>query len=331
MSLLALAVAVPASARGPVHSLSAPYPTLGSIERLDPALDAVLAPDAKIEQLADGFHWAEGPVWLPREKSLVFSDVPENTAYRWSAGKGITVFLQPSGWTGDAAQAREGSNGLALDGQGRLVLAQHGDRRIGRLTPGSPGFATLADRYDGKRFNSPNDLCFDRAGRIYFTDPPYGLPKGVEPELGFQGVYRLDTDGRVTLITKELERPNGIALSPDERTLYVANSHPPRAIILAIPLSADGQPGTSRVFFDATPLMAKDRPGLPDGMKVDRAGNLWATGPGGVLVISPQGKHLGTLLTGRSTANCAFGEDGSTLFLTADSMLLRVKTKAAGL
>lgn len=313
-----------------VQSFSPPYASIGSIERLDPALDRLIPPDARIEKLADGFHWSEGPVWLRREKALLFSDVPENTIYRWSAEKGITVFLKPSGWTGDPAQTREGSNGLTLDAEDRLVLAQHGDRRVARLAPGSDGFSTLVERYDGKRFNSPNDLCFDRAGRIYFTDPPYGLPKGVEPELGFCGVYRLDTNGTVTLITRELERPNGVALSPDQRTLYVANSHPPRPIIWVIPLSEDGTPGKGRVFFDASSLMKKDRPGIPDGMKIDTEGNLWATGPGGVLVISPEGKHLGTLLTGRSTANCAFGEDGSTLFLTADSMLLRLKTRVQG-
>ena len=314
-----------------VTSFQSPFETVGSIERRDPALDKLIGIDAKLEKLAQGFDWSEGPVWLPEEGALLFSDVPENTVYRWSEGKGVTVFLKPSGFTGEKYEGREpGSNGLTLDRQGRVVLAQHGDRRIARLGKDGKSFETVADRFDGKRFNSPNDLCFDRAGRVFFTDPPYGLPKNAKSETEFSGVYRVDTDGKVTLVTKELERPNGIALSPDQRTLYIANSHGPRPIIFAVELDQNGNPGAGRTFFDTKDLMAKDRPGVPDGLRVDTKGNLWATGPGGVLVISPEGKHLGTLLTGQATANCAFGEDGSTLFITADSLLLRVRTKAKG-
>lgn len=190
----------------------------------------------------------------------------------------------------------------------------------------------MADRYDNKRFNSPNDAVFSRAGDLYFTDPPYGLERKMSDplkELKFQGVYRLSGDGKVTLLTKEMSRPNGIALSPDEKTLYVANSDGKRAVWMAFELAEDGGIASSRVFFDATKWMGK-RPGAPDGLKVDRHGNLWATGPGGVLIFSPQGKHLGTIVTTQRTANCAFGDDGSTLYMTADMYLLRIKLKTRG-
>jgi gluconolactonase len=333
--LLCLTLAVPGlfAAKTAPTSLSAPYPTLGSIERLDPALDAVLAPDATIEKLAEGFTWAEGPVWVAEKGALLFSDVPENRVYRWKDGEGISVFLEPSGFTGEKYEGRErGSNGLTLDRAGRLTLCQHGDRRVARLAPDGKSFIPLADHWEGKRFNSPNDLCFDRAGNLYFTDPPYGLGPHTPQETDFCGVYRLGVDGKLTLLSRELERPNGIALSADEHTLYVSNSHGPRPIIMAFPLLADGTAGAGRVFWDGTALIARTkRTGAPDGLKVDTHGNLWATGPGGVLILSPEGKHLGTVLTGRATANCAFGgADGHTLYLTADRTLLRIKTKATG-
>lgn len=319
------------SAADPIHSLPAPYPEFGSIERLDPALDTLLAPDARMEKLAEGFTWSEGPVWVPEEQHLLFSDVPENIVYRWREGDGVSVFLTPSGFTGGEYDGRErGSNGLTLDAQGRLVLAQHGDRRVARLNPDGRSFTTVADRHEGRRFNSPNDLVYDRAGNLYFTDPPYGLGPSSVREIDVHGVYRVSRDGAVTLVTDALERPNGIALSPDERTLYVANSHPPRPIIMAFPLDRDGRAGPGRILFDAAPLAAAGGRGLPDGLKVDQQGNLWATGPGGVLILSPEGRHLGTLRTGQATANCAFGNDGSVLYITADSILGRVATRARG-
>lgn len=324
----ALLTAAPLLVAEPIKSFKPPYDEVGSIERLDPVLDSLIPPGAKLEKLAEGFNWSEGPVWLAAEQALVFSDVPENTAYRWTEHGGVTVFLKPSGFTGDTYVGREpGSNGLALDPQGRLALAQHGDRRIARYDAQTKTFVTVADRFEGKRFNSPNDLCFDRSGNVFFTDPPYGMQTNTDSEIGFNGVYRATPDGKVTLITRELERPNGIALSPDERTLYVANSHGPRPILLAIELNAQGEPGRGRVFFDTKPLMQQKRRGVPDGMRVDAAGNVWATGPGGVLVLSPAGKHLGTILTGQATANCTFNHDGSVLYITADAQLLRLKLK----
>jgi gluconolactonase len=316
---------------------AAVFPTHGSIERLDPALDALLAPDAHLEKLADGFNWSEGPTWLPSEKAVVFSDVPENQVYRWSERDGLSVFLQPSGYTGELIKFREqGSNGLTTDRQGHLVLCQHGDRQIATLVKrnGVLGtFRPLVSHFGPRRLNSPNDLVFSRQGALYFTDPPYGL-EGVNQsplkELMFNGVYLRRPSGEVVLLTRELTFPNGIALSPDEKTLYVNVSDPARPVVMAYDVQADGTIAHGRVFFDTAALAARGRKGLPDGLKVDAQGNLWATGPGGVLILSPSGKHLGTLMTGEATGNCAWGDDGSTLYITADMYLLRVRTLTRG-
>jgi gluconolactonase len=320
-------------------SHTAPYPTVGSVERLDPALDALIAPDAKLEKLAEGFDWAEGPVWVKARGVLLFSDVPRNVVYRWHPRAGVSIFLQPSGYTGTRTDLREpGSNGLALGKKGELVLCQHGDRRLAKRTSWSPKaeIVALADRFEGKRFNSPNDVVLHPSGDLFFTDPPYGLGKQMddpEKELPFQGVFRLDAKGQVNLVHKDLERPNGVALSPDGRVLYVANSFGKRPIIMAFDLDTERSVTGSRVFFDGTTLAPnKERKGGFDGLVVDRAGNIFTTGPGGVLILTPQGKHLGTILTGVATANCEFGgADGRTLFLTADSYLGRIVTKTRAL
>jgi len=304
---------------------------LGTVERLDPALDQLLAGNATIEKLAEGFDWSEGPVWMP-DGQLLFSDVPLNTIFKWEEKKGVAIFLQPSGYTGSAPRGGEpGSNGLTRDKQGRLIVCQHGDRRVARWENGK--FVTVADRYEGKRFNSPNDVVVKSNGDLYFTDPPYGLVKNMNDpakEIPFQGVYRVSAQGnKVTLLTSEVTRPNGLAFSPDEKILYVASSDPKKAIWMSYPVKADGTLDAGRVFFDATGMQAGKK-GLPDGLRVDERGNLWATGPGGVLIISPQGKHLGTLATGEATANCGWGDDGSTLYITADMYLCRVRTKTKG-
>jgi gluconolactonase len=306
-------------------------PTVGSIERLDPRFDQLVPRDATIEVLAMGFDWSEGPVWMPasgdRESCLLFSDVPRNRIHRWRPGKGVDVFLEPSGFSGTGGYDSEpGSNGLTLDREGRLVICEHGDRRVSRLEQGG-GRKTLADSFAGKRLNSPNDVVVHSSGAIYFTDPPYGLPKqwnDPRRELDCCGVYRIGTGGDVSLLCRTMTRPNGIALSPDEKTLYVAQSDPSEPIVRAFAVQDDGTLDEGRIFFDAAPL-AKNRRGLPDGLKVDVRGNLFATGPGGVLVIAPDGTHLGTLLTGQATANCALGDDGASLFITADSLLCRVR------
>ena len=336
LPLVVLSLVVPAlltAAPAPITSATAPYAAVGSVERLDPALDALLAPDAAMEKLAEGFNWSEGPIWVAAQSHLLFSDVPEDRVYRWKEGEGVSVFLEPSGFTGAVYNGRErGSNGLTLDRQGRLVLCQHGDRRVARLAADGKNFETVVDRFEGRRFSSPNDLCFARAGNLFFTDPPYGLPADTKQETAFNGVYRLGLDGKLTVIARDMDRPNGVALSPDERTLYVGSTHDPKPVIMAYSLDAGGAVTGSRVFFDGTDLIARTkRHGGFDGLKVDTRGNVWSTGPGGVLVISPDGRHLGTLLTGRATANCTFGDaDGKTLYITANNLLLRIKTKVAG-
>ena len=317
------------------QGVSAQAKTLGTIQRLDPRFDELVAKDAVIEMLAEKkFKWSEGPVWSKEHNAVLFSDIPRNKIWCWCEAKGLETFLEGSGYSGkaDFTGKEPGSNGLAIDARGRLILCQHGDRRVAAYDPKAKRFEVLADRYMGKRFNSPNDLIIMKNGDILFTDPPYGLPKGAEDparELDFQGVYRLH-DGAVTLLTKEMTRPNGLALSPDEKTLYVANSDPLRAYWLAFPVNADGTLGKSRVFFDTTKDVMKLKPGVPDGMKVDTRGNVWGTGPGGVWVITPAGEHLGTLATGVPTANCNWGDDGSTLYITANDNLVRVKTKVKG-
>jgi gluconolactonase len=307
-------------------------PVVGHLEPLDPAFSALVPAGARIEKLAEGFAWSEGPVWRRSGGYLLFSDIPKNTVYRWKEGEGISVFLRPAGYSGPTPPGRElGSNALTLDVRDRLVMADHGNRRIARVDESNFTKTTLTERYDGKRLNSPNDLVYRSNGDLYFTDPPYGLDgnnKSPAKELPFNGVYRLTPAGELTLLTKELTFPNGIAFSPDERTLYVAVSDPEHPVWMAYDVAADGTLARGRVFFDATPLVRKGLKGLPDGMKVDRQGNLFATGPGGVLVFTPEGKHLGTIVTGQTTANCAFGDDGSTLYMTADMQLLRIKLAA---
>ena len=307
--------------------------SFGSIEVFDPKLNTLIAPGTCIEKLASGFEFSEGPVWIKRSGHLLFSDVPADTVYRWSEKEGISIFLKPSGYSGRASRGGEpGSNGLAADSEDRLVLCEHGDRRIGRIEKNGK-HATVADRFSGKRFNSPNDLAFKSNGDLYFTDPPYGLEKSLDDpkkELGFQGVYRVKPDGEVTLLTDQIKWPNGIAFSPDEKTLYVGNSDPKHSVWMAYNVKSDGTIANGRVFFDATSLVGDANKGVPDGMKVDARGNVWATGPGGVLVFSPDGKHLGTIRTGEETGNCAWGEDGSTLYIMAAKYIGRVRTKVKG-
>jgi gluconolactonase len=309
--------------------------TIGQIVRLDPALDLLLDQAAPIEVLAEGFKWSEGPVWIKEGGYLLFSDVPQNIIFRWKQGEGLSEFLKPSGYTGHGHYSNEpGSNGLTMSRDGRLIAAEHGDRRVSIMPLNGGGKRTLADNHDGKRFNSPNDVVQKSNGDIYFTDPPYGLPKQADDpsrETPVFGVYRIDTMGKTTLLIDHLSRPNGLAFSPDEKTLYVAQSDPEKAVIFAFPVLADGTTGKGRIFFDANPLSKSGLSGLPDGLRVDVAGNLFATGPGGVLVISPQGKLLGRIDTTQSNANCAWGDDGSVLYITAHQYLCRVRTRTRGL
>lgn len=305
--------------------------TIGSIERLEPQLDGLIAADAKIEVLAKGFTWTEGPVWVGgNDGHLLFSDIPRNSIFKWQQDGTISLFMSPSGYTGVTYYGLEpGSNGLLLDQQGRLIMCEHGDRRLSVLTQNG-GKRTLVDNYQGKRLNSPNDAVLKSNGDIYFTDPPYGLPQSADDpsrELDFCGVFRLSNDGTVTLLSKAIERPNGIGLSPDESTLYVAQSDPQNANWTAFAVKADGTLETGKELLNVTERVGKE-PGLPDGMAVDQQGNIWGSGPGGIFVISPAGQVLGRVVTGERTSNCTFGADGY-LYMTVDARLCRVKTKTS--
>ena len=336
-SLAATAVALALVASALAEDPKLPM-TLGSIDRKDPKFDALIPKDAKIEVLAGGFKWTEGPVWDKKANALLFTDIPNNRVVKWSAKDGVKDFLKPSGYTGkeEFKGTEPGANGLAFDKDGNLILCQHGDRRVARFKDGK--FETLADKYMGKRLNSPNDLVFAKNGDLYFTDPPYGLPgnvldpKNPHKELDFQGVYKLTPKGELTLLTKEMTKPNGIALSPDEKTLYVANSDPDKAIWMAFPVGADGNIGKGKLLYDATAdVKASPNKGLPDGMKVDAKGNVFATAVNGVYVFVPDGTLLGRIVTNDKTANCAWGDDGTVLYMSTNDKLTRVKTTTKGL
>ena len=303
------------------------------ITRLDPRFDDLVPASARLEKIADDHGWAEGPAWVATGGYLLFSDVVKNAIYRWKEGEGETVFLEPSGYTGQAefAGAEPGSNGIAIDPEGRVVFCQHGDRRIVRREPDGK-LTVLVERFQGRRINSPNDLVFKSNGDLYFTDPPFGLPnsyRDVAKEQPFQGVYRLGRDGKLTLLTSALSGPNGIAFSPDERTLYVSNADAKRLVWTAFPVKPDGTLGPGRVFFDGTTAFA-GRHGTADGMKVDARGNIFGVGPGGVYVFAPDATLLGWLDFGGNVGNVAWGEDGSTLFIAANAAVYRVRLSTVG-
>lgn len=305
----------------------------GTIVRKDPRFDKLIPPASQLELLASGFKWSEGPLWVKEGNYLLFSDIPNNSVMKWKEGEGVSLHLKPSGYTGTTPRAGEpGSNGLLLDAQGRLILCEHGDRRVARFEKDGKK-TTLAERWDGKRLNSPNDAAWKANGDLYFTDPPYGLEKNVDDpakEIPFQGVYRIAATGELTLLTSEISRPNGIGFSPDEKRLYVANSDPAKPVWYVFDVKADGTLENQRVFFDGTDWLKAGKKGLPDGLKIDSEGNVWATGPGGVHVFAADGTHLGQIDTGEPTANCAFGGDGSVLYITANQLLCRIKTGARG-
>ncbi len=311
-----------------------PYPTTGSIEKMDDRLDEIVAPGAVIEVLTDTFTWSEGPVWIGGEDGfLVFTDVPENKAWKWSEEGGKELYLDPSGYTGPEGDlSGGGANGLRLDLGGNLVLCQHGDRRVARMMspveyPQSK-FQTITDNYQGMRFNSPNDLCYDSDGYLYFTDPPYGLPLGqndtINRELSFNGIYVVLEGHPVELIDSTMTRPNGIALSLEEDRLYVANSDPNQFYWKVFERQEDGRFGNGQVFLDVTSERSEENKGSPDGLRVMSTGELVATGPGGVWVISSDGTPLGRIRTGEPTANCEIAADGY-LYMTANHQLMRVK------
>ena len=306
--------------------------TIGSLEFLDPEMEKLIDKNAKIELLADGFGWAEGPVWVDKLDGVLFSDVPNNKVYMWNENEGLSIFLEPSGMTNYSPTSKtDGSNGLALDSKGNLILCQHGDRRVARLKYSnfkSPSFEIIVDNYRGKRLNSPNDLVFDKSGSIYFTDPPYGLKMKDDDtlkELNFNGIYKWSESKGIELLSISMKRPNGIILSKDEKTVYVGNSDKDNNVIIAF--DNDNGLKNERIFFDGNKL-SKSRIGLFDGLKLHSSGIIFTTGPGGVLLLDPKGKHLGTIMPGKSTANCAFDSDESYLYLTSDNVLARIKLKS---
>jgi len=302
----------------------------GSIERLDSGLDAIVPANATIERVAGGFKWPEGPVWV-HSGFLLFSEIPSAVIDKWTPDGKVTTYRGPAEFTmKDAATAGvPGTNGLTLDKQGRLTICDQGNRRVTRLEKDGH-FTVLADRYQGKRFNSPNDLVYKSDGSLYFTDPPYGLEKedkDPKKELPFNGVFRI-ASGKVTLLIKDLTNPNGIAFSPDEHYLYVDNSEPQR-LYMRYEVKPDGTLGPGKVFYDLASTPGKN---LPDGMKVDQKGNVYATGPGGIWIFSPEGKHLGTVKLPEIASNCAWGDpDGKTLYITASTGLYRIHLKIPGI
>ncbi|WP_108425682.1 SMP-30/gluconolactonase/LRE family protein [Flagellimonas amoyensis] len=308
--------------------------TTGQLVALDDAFYDYVDKEAKIEVLAEDFMWSEGPVWVKEGGFLLFSDAPQNTIFKWDENEGITQFLEPSGYTGILPYSKEpGSNGLLINNNGELVACEHGDRRISRMPLSFGGKVTVADKWNGKRFNSPNDIVQTSKGIYYFTDPPYGLPEqenSKSREIDAFGVFKVDVEGKVDMVVGNLSRPNGLALSPDEKILYVNQSDGNAPYITAYNVQDDGSLDEGTIFFDATELRKEGLVGSLDGLKVANDGTIFSTGPGGVLIITPEGKLLGRIETGQRTANCAWGNDGSVLYMTAHSFLMRIQTKTVG-
>src|SRR6185369_12713774 len=314
------------------------------IQKLDPALDKIVAPDAKAERIATGFNkWTEGPVWT-REGALLFAELPANNIIIWAPGREAQTFIHPSGYEGSEAfkGTEPGSNGMTLDPDGRVSVAGHARRNVWRLETLDPKaqITVLADAYEGKKFNSPNDLVYKSDGSLYFTDPPYGLPTQADDdpqkELKFNGVFRIPNarkqkpgappdNSKLQVIIQDLPRPNGIAFSPDEKFLYIADSG--KKVWMRYPVNKDGSVGSGTLFCDPSSDKA---PGGPDGIRVDKKGNLYGSGPGGVWIISPEGKHLGTVKIPEVVSNVAWGDAGTTLYITASTSVYRIKLKIAG-
>jgi gluconolactonase len=309
--------------------------TEGKIIAKNPAIFQFVPEEPKIEILGDGFNWAEGPCWIASEKKFVFSDVKENTIFEWTESGGIKPYLKPSGYTGERERGGEmGSNGLTVSPDGALVICQHGDRRIAKMNSGvanpKPDFVTLSGNFEGKKFNSPNDLVYAANGDLFFTDPPYGLEQNIRDtlkELDFQGVYKLDKNGNTVLLTKEISYPNGIGVSPDGKKLYVSNTDFRNAAWMVYDLTPDHRIENGKVFLTTEGYDRREMPGGPDGMAIHKSGVLFASGPGGIWIITPEGEHLGIIFTGELTSNCTFNEDYSYLYMTANHKVLRMKLK----
>jgi gluconolactonase len=307
-------------------------PGTGTIEFVSDELSRLINKDAKVEIVAEGFTFTEGPLWFDKQKMLLFSDVPANTIYKWTETKGKEVYLKPGGYT-DTAMRRGfmGPNGLFLSNDGQLLICQHGDRRIARMDASinSPQakFVTVAGEYNGKKLNSPNDLFLTAAGDLYFTDPSYGFGRPNDPkkELSYQGVYRMNQSGQLTLLLDSMSQPNGIGIFPDGKTLMVSDSGPGKNKWYTYDIGSDGSLTNARIFYDAG--KEKGRGGC-DGFKIDKAGNVFASGPGGIWIFTKSAKLIGKInVNGVGAANCALTPDGQTLYITATNYLLRVKMR----
>ncbi len=311
------------------------YKTTGTIEKYDEALDSIINPNAKPEIIAEGFEWSEGPLWVEKHKMLLFSDVPVNTVYKWTEEKGKEIYLQPSGYTGkEPGKCKEpGSNGLTLDAEGNLVLCQHGNRQMAKmdapLDKPEVKFITLADKYRGQRFSSPNDAVYNSKGELFFTDPPYGLEtqddKDPKKEIPFNGLYKVKKNGEVILLVDSITRPNGLAFLPGEKKLIVACSDPQKPNWYIFDVNGDSL--TNGQLFYSAAGYDKSWRGLPDGLKIDRNGNVFATGPGGVWIFSSQGKLSGKIELDEATSNIALSPDEKTIYITSDMYVLRLKMR----
>lgn len=302
----------------------------GTVEYVSEALSSIIKKDAKVEVLAEGFEFTEGPLWVEKEKMLLLSDVPANTIYKWTEAKGKEVFLKPGGYTGAKERGGfMGPNGLMLTPDGKLWICQHGDRRIAELNASlsdpKPNYTTVAETYDGKKLNSPNDLTLSKAGNLYFTDPSYGLASDSKKEITFQGVYKMNPTGKVTMLLDSIDQPNGIAISPNQKILLVSNSDPNKKRWYSYDLAKDGSIISGRIFHDASDAAGS---GLCDGFKFDKKGNVFASGPGGIWIFNDTGNLLGKInIEGATAANCALSPDGKTLYITAEKYLLRMKMR----
>lgn len=307
----------------------------GSVERYSPLLDDIISPVELPEIIAKGFQWTEGPVWIPEQEILLFSDIPANSVFQWCEKDGLKLYLKPSGYTDSTYRGGEtGSNALVLDKAGNLVLCQHGDRRMARMDAPidkpAPIYITLVDKWQGKRLNSPNDAVFNSHGDLFFTDPAYGMEYGFKDpkrQMNFTGVFKLSAEGVLTLLTDKMTAPNGIGLSPDESKLYVSNSGgEDQSIWMEYRFEKDGSLDKGKIFYNASQDRNGEK-GEPDGMKVRKDGIIFSAGPGGIWIFSPDGKHLGTIKTGQTTSNCALDDKGRYLYITADKYIMRIRLK----
>lgn len=309
-------------------------PPSGIVERYSPKLDALISKKVRVDTIATGLDWCEGPLWVEQEKMLLFSDVPQNLIYKWTEAGGQQVYLKPSGYTGTIPRGGElGSNGLALSNDGKLLICQDGNRQIAimssPLSNPKPDFKVVTDSYLGKKFNSPNDMSIASNGDVYFTDPPYGLEKNMNDplkEMSYQGVFRVSKNGTIELLTDTIDRPNGIALFPDGKSILIANSFRQKPFIYQYDIDEEGKLQNGRIFYDAREAQKTQKGGC-DGLKIDKQGNVYASTPGGISIFTSQGELIGKIRVNPVASNCSLSGDEKTLFITADDHVLRVKMR----